>query len=59
MYMCIVLLKQDLSDTQLKYLGIVPFRGGLKAEYLTWIASTENRISNNVLCCIFQSNEYL
>lgn len=57
--MCIVLLKKHLSDSKLKYLDIVPFRTSLKAEYLTFIASIENRISNNTLRCVFQSNGYL
>lgn len=30
---CIILLKQHLSDIQIKYRDIVPFRGNLKAEF--------------------------
>lgn len=39
---CIILLKKHLSDIQIKYSDVASFRGNLKAEYLTFIASTEN-----------------
>lgn len=48
---CIILLKQHLSDIQIKYRDIVSFRGNLKAEFLTFIASIEN--STIMFCTVY------